>query len=130
MNTPCLQRAAALAALLIAAQSMGYSSETISEAGPITEFTMVLDVPATSVSAAVLDLVGVDSVTAVDGDVITRRRGDVLRAIVLLRVPGRMSFGVSVPQGAGAPSGTVLEATDETDRVVESLEGARLRIEP
>jgi len=109
---------------------VGCSSDSISEADPVTEYTMVLDGPAAPISAAVLDLVNVDSVTAVDGDVITRRRGDALRAIVLLRKPGRLSLRVSVPLGAGPPSGMAVAATDGADRVVDSLEGAHLRIEP
>jgi hypothetical protein len=130
MITHSFHRAALYAASSILALAMGCSSETISDAGPITEYTVVLDAPGLSISAAVLELVGVDSLTAVDGEVISRRDGDVVRAIVLLRVPGRMSFGVSVPEAAGPPSGVVLEATDETHRVVDALAGVQLRIEP
>lgn len=53
MNFPSFHRAAAFAALPIMALSTGCGSETISAAGPVTEYTVVLDVPGTPISAAV-----------------------------------------------------------------------------
>jgi hypothetical protein len=92
-----------------------------------TEIRGILVSPGGDVGAAVLDLSGVDHITAVGGQAFTAHVGQVLRAVIILDTPGQIEFRVMTSDVTGDLSATVVEVSDANDEIPPSLSGYRVR---
>jgi len=116
-------RVAALAGVLAAAAC---GSE-----GPISgpgTLTAALVSPNGAEGAALVEFFGqgIGAVSAVDGPLWQRSRGDTVRVFIVSETGGTLRFAVEVADTTRKPKGVVLEVSDPADEVRASLSGYAL----
>ncbi len=116
-------RTAALAVLLPLAACGGEGSVP----GPGT-LTATLVSPNGAEGAALVEFFGdgIGAVSAVDGPLWQRSRGDTIRVFIVSETGGTLRFAVEVADTTRKPKGVVLEVSDPADEVRTSLSGYAL----